>query len=185
MSYRKFAKEISMIESSPIRIIVVEGCNILPEYFFRVPASSSGKYHPKYALGDGGLCRHVKAAIVIANDLFSMNEYNFTRIEKDLIIASLILHDGWKQGDLSDGQTLFEHPVIASKNIWNRVKTYGIRELFYKFEICRNIASHMGQWNTSKYSKVVLPTPKTKMQKFVHLCDYLASRRDIEVVLED
>lgn len=39
----------------------------------------------------------------------------------------------------------------------------------------------VGQWNTVRYSKVVLPTPKTKYQKFVHLCDYLASRKFLEV----
>ena len=40
--------------------------------------------------------------------------------------------------------------------------------------------------NRSKKSKkVVLPEMKTKEQKFVHLCDYLASRKDITVTNED
>ena len=37
----------------------------------------------------------------------------------------------------------------------------------------------MGPWNTSQYSDVVLPIPKAPMEKFVHMCDYLASRRFI------
>lgn len=44
------------------------------------------------------------------------------------------------------------------------------------------IASHMGQWNVNLYSKTILPKPKTATQKFVHLCDYLASRKgDVDV----
>ena len=39
------------------------------------------------------------------------------------------------------------------------------------------ISSHMGEWNTNQYSKVILPKPETKYQKFIHLCDYLASRK--------
>ncbi len=43
------------------------------------------------------------------------------------------------------------------------------------------ISSHMGEWNTSSYSKVVLPLPKTKYQKFVHLCDLLSSKKFLDV----
>lgn len=40
----------------------------------------------------------------------------------------------------------------------------------------------MGQWNVNLYSKTILPKPKTATQKFVNLCDYLASRKgDVDV----
>lgn len=39
----------------------------------------------------------------------------------------------------------------------------------------------MGQWNTNKNSSVVLPTPDNKYQKIVHLCDYLAAQKGVEV----
>ena len=47
------------------------------------------------------------------------------------------------------------------------------------------IESHMGEWNTNSYSNVVLPLPITKHQKFVHMCDYLASRKFINVKFEN
>ena len=51
------------------------------------------------------------------------------------------------------------------------------------------VASHMGKWTTSKYSDIVLPRPKTDIQKCVHLCDYLASRKhlifDFDVYAEE
>lgn len=37
----------------------------------------------------------------------------------------------------------------------------------------------MGKWNTNNYSDVVLPLPLTLTQKLVHMCDYLASRKQI------
>ena len=48
-------------------------------------------------------------------------------------------------------------------------------------EISKLVATHMGQWNTNSKSKVVLPLPETAEQKFVHMCDYLASRKNITV----
>ena len=39
-------------------------------------------------------------------------------------------------------------------------------------------ASHMGRWNTNKFEPdVVLPIPKSVEEKFVHMCDYLSSRK--------
>ena len=47
--------------------------------------------------------------------------------------------------------------------------------------IAANIESHMGQWVFDyKTNKDVLPRPKTKMQNFVHWCDYLASRKCLD-----
>ena len=57
-----FKKELSLIKDNSIRKFVEDFLNQVPEYFFNVAASSTGKYHPDYALGEGGLIRHTKAA---------------------------------------------------------------------------------------------------------------------------
>ena len=67
--------------------------NNLPDYFFTVPASSSGKYHPSYALGDGGLVRHTEAAAIIAHELFNLEMFDFTPEEQDLILCAIVPHD--------------------------------------------------------------------------------------------
>jgi hypothetical protein len=41
------------------------------------------------------------------------------------------------------------------------------------------VISHMGQWSTNGTAK--LPTPETPDQKALHLADYLASRKDINM----
>lgn len=55
MNRDTFTKEIGWIHSEKIAKFATYCVNNLPDYFFTVPASSSGKYHPSYALGDGGL----------------------------------------------------------------------------------------------------------------------------------
>lgn len=179
----KFELELSYIKNSVIRRIATDIVNLIPEYFYTIPASSTGKYHPKFALGDGGLYRHVQAAVVIARELFNNNQFRFSPDDQDLIIASLIGHDGWKQGEIASGRTTHEHPITASKVISENVVSEDIDERIFIETICANIESHMGQWNIDERSAVTLPLPQGKMQNFVHLVDYLASRKVVEIVL--
>lgn len=46
--------------------------------------------------------------------------------------------------------------------------------------ICDAIKSHMGKWNTRPDTDIILPVPVNGLEKLVHLCDYLASRKNIE-----
>lgn len=179
-----FEKEVTWIQNLALRQEVIEILKKVPKYFLEVPASSTGKYHPAYALGPGGLYRHVQAALKIALDLFTIHD--FTPAEKDTIIAALMLHDCWKQGaeetrpDMTARKvhTTHEHPITAANKVQEHFKNSE-----YARDVSAAIASHMGQWRTNQYSSVILPPPKTPVQKFVHLCDYLASRRSIEVIL--
>jgi len=174
-----FKRELNYIKNPVVKEITMEGIALIPDYFYTVPASSSGKYHPSYALGDGGLYRHVQAAVSIAKMLFTI--YEFTESEQDLIIASLILHDGWKQGfDGSGGKTLHAHPVIAANALRANISAEADPRLYILDTICNNISSHMGQWNINQYDSTILPLPNTSMEKFVHLCDYIASRKSLE-----
>lgn len=127
------------------------------ETFFHIPASSSGKYHPAYALGPGGLIRHTKACMVIANELFHI--YGFNEYEKNVIQTALALHDIDKPDKF--------HPITV------KLTLEAMNDHIVFDDIINLIESHMGQWD--QFGK--LPQPKTTGQKFVHLCDYIASRR--------
>ena len=41
------------------------------------------------------------------------------------------------------------------------------------------IETHSGQWNKDREGNVVMRKPTTDLAHFVHLCDYIASRRFI------
>ena len=54
MKSEKFAKELEYIKSEDIKNFTRVALDNLPDYFFEVSASSTNRYHPSYALGDGG-----------------------------------------------------------------------------------------------------------------------------------
>ena len=173
-----YEKELEYIKDEKVRESCLKMINLLPEYIFHEAASSTGKYHPKYALGEGGLVRHTKAAVRIAHELFEdpcIGE-KYSNKEKDLIIMGLILHDGLKRGLKEEKYTRFDHPILMADYIEENKDKLSItdeeREL-----VCSVIRTHMGSWTTDYQGNEVLERPKTKQQNFVHMCDYLASRK--------
>lgn len=175
-----FKKEFSLIRDKKLRDLVIEYMeNYAPDYFYTIPASSSGKYHPKYTLGEGGLVRHTKACVAIAEDLLALEQYE--TFEHDEIISALLVHDTFKQGLDSTGHTVFEHPIYSAKAFTLFAKEYHPDMIGVAIRVSKLVITHMGQWYTSKYAKVKLPKPQTAEEKFVHMCDYLASRKDITV----
>lgn len=173
-----FQKELEYIYNDDIRNALNIMINYIPDYFFSIAASSTGKYHPSYATLDGGLVRHTKAAVRMAYELFGI--YKFPQRTKDLIIMSLLLHDSCKKGIVEEKYTRFDHPLIAGELIKEHEKELGLEKEDIQFMVDA-IASHMGRFNTSDYSDVILPIPKSPEQKFVHMCDYLASRKVIDI----
>jgi len=181
-----FKKELEYIEDSRIRRSCLTMINLLPDYFFTIPASSTGKYHPEFTLGKGGLVRHVKVAVKIAKDLFDNPCIGdkYTDLEKDLMLMTLILHDGLKSGITYNRYTQFDHPTLIKKYIVENQDKLELSNDEIKF-ISKCIEAHMGPWNTDYNGNKVLPVPKTKYENFVHMCDYLASRKYLNVKFDN
>lgn len=166
--------------------VLVEG---LPNYIWEVGASSTGKYHPQYSLGVGGLMRHQVAVVRFLNYFFELEQYNtkFTSREMDLMRVAGLVHDGRKSGEQSDYEhskyTKFDHPIQMA----NVIRSYDGKYLDHdELEfIAHCIESHMGQWSTDRKSSVVLPKPQDDAQYFVHLADYLASRKDLTMAFDN
>ena len=174
-----FEQEINYLKDKSNREDIMHLINLLPDYFFTIPASSTGQYHPKFASTNNGLVKHTKVAVRIAYDLFETVN-NFTEADKDLIIMALIMHDGCKKGYQEEKYTRFDHPLLVSKLIMEHAKELKM-DIDNVRKMCSMIESHMGKWNKNKYSKVVLPLPKDELGRFVHRCDYLASRNYLNV----
>lgn len=177
-----FQEQINSINNITIQNLVMEALNNVNDEFFKAPASSTGKYHPEYSLGEGGLVRHTISAVWFANTLWELEQNKINNenwlYERDLIIASLILHDTCKSGiNFENKYTVHDHPLLVKdlitvddedkKSTWN--------------EINEIISSHMGEWSTNKMSNITLPKPTTKLQRFVHMCDFLSSRKDLDL----
>jgi hypothetical protein len=166
--------------------VLVEG---LPDYIWHVGASSTGKYHPAYSLGEAGLMRHQIAVVRFLNYFFELEQYNipFGDRKMDLMRVAGLVHDGRKSGEQSDYEkskyTKFDHPIQMA----NVIRSYDGQYLNHdEIEfIAHCIESHMGQWCTDRKSSTVLPKPLDVYQHFVHLADYLASRKDLTMAFDE
>lgn len=175
------------VQDENVKKFMEQCIETIPEYWYTVPASSTGKYHPNYALGNGGLMRHTIALLRFFDRLVRNTMYGspFTNREMDLLRVACLMHDSRKSGSDEDfavsKYTKFDHPILAA-NVVRSIETEYITD--EEKEIIANaIESHMGQWNVDTYgkSKVELPLPTNKYQKIVHLVDYLAAQKGVEV----
>lgn len=175
-----FEKEFNYLKIDKIKKACLEAIKLLPDYFFEVPASSTGKYHPDYALGEGGLLRHSKAAMRIGYELLSDPSIGdkYTEKEKDLMLMALLIHDGLKSGMPKEKYTRFDHPILMADFLMDNEEVLGleVEEIEFLGDV---IKTHMGVWTKDYNGVEILEKPVTKYQNFVHMCDYLASRKVI------
>lgn len=178
----RFEQELLLIKNDIYRENAKVLLDLLPDYFFKIPASTTGKYHPQFALGDGGLVRHTKVAVQIASVLLVNNTIGsaFQDSEKDLILIALLIHDGLKTGKEESEWTVHDHPLLISEFLNENKDKMKFSESETKL-ISDMVSSHMGEWNTNSYSNVELPLPLNRYQKFVHMCDFLASKKFLNV----
>ena len=181
-----FLEEISYIKNDKIKKSLIYMINKLPDYFFIVPATSTGKYHPSYASGEGGLLRHTKAAVRIAYELLNDPAIGekYTSDERDLMLMGLLLHDGLKLGKEESKYTKFDHPILMANYIDEEKDNLELTDSERNL-VKDVIKTHMGPWTTDYDGNEVLEKPKTKYQNFVHMCDYLASRKCILIPFDE
>ena len=177
-----FINEINDIQDDKLKIFISKALLSAPEYFFTVPASSSGKYHPYFAREEGGLVKHTRCVAFYA--ACNAESFNFTTHEKDLLIISAILHDIKKQGNNNYGRhTVWEHPELASDFVMKIQKENPslISESDAK-KIANAILSHMGKWaHDEEYvkKKKQFPLPSTLFEFALQSADYIASRSEL------
>lgn len=181
-----FENELLLIDDSLINV-ARDLINGLPDYFFFIPASSSGKYHPASSLGVGGLIRHTKSAVALAHSLMLLENYWDIKEKQSEIILALILHDGFKQGNFESGNTVFDHPLQCGAYIQRYMSNNKLdQSTIDKLRLIKSLVeSHMGQWNLDSNGVEILPYPSNRLEFFVHLCDFIVSRNFLEINLKE
>lgn len=194
-----FEKEIACFTSDWHKGCFLIAINNAPDYFWVVPSSTSGKYHPEADLGIGGNVRHTKAVFWVGEEMLRNTLlFPFDEETQNDIRVAMLLHDSIKMG-LGDTieHTVHNHPMLVRENLcpYNPLtEDVPVEDTERWGRICDLIESHMGMWNTKnkkpgiQYTpadNVVLPIPDTDAKKFVHLADYIASRKRISVSLEN
>lgn len=171
-----FEREIGLIKNEHFREFITYYLDhACPAYFWKIGASSSGKFHPPFAQGAGGLVRHTKAVVMFAEELLRMSSYAYMQEDfKDYVIMACIVHDTCKYGIEEYNKDEYKnHVVNAAKfvgQIWNEFFREPASEFFLSAIRC-----HMGQWSEKENR------PFTSIDRCVHQADYFASRSFIDI----
>ena len=177
-----FANELSDIQDDNLRQFAAQLLANAPEYFFTIPASSSGKFHPYFAREVGGLVKHTRCVVFYAE--CNAESFNFDSHTKDLAIIAALAHDIKKQGDNdAKNYTVWEHPELAYNFILEMQNTYPNLISVEDATIVANaILSHMGKWwHDEKFTKgkKQFPLPTTMLDYAIQSADYMASRVEL------
>ena len=158
--------EVAQIDDDDIRNFVKMTLDNVDPIHRIKPASSTGKYHPKYASGEGGLIRHIK--VVVRNVIELIRATPAVESEKDELIAAAIIHDMWKYPEGRDHEfTAFDHPALGGQ--W--CKDHGFET------IGRLVAAHQGIWTTSRQMPGFENEQPRKFDEWLlHYSDLMASR---------
>jgi len=167
-----FEREILLLESEDLRDFARWYLdNFVGDWFWKSGASSSGKYHPVFAQGEGGLVRHTRAVCMVCEELLRMSSYAYMKAEyKDYARLACLLHDTHKYGGMVENHDCYkEHGAFAAADVnaaWNIFFSENAPEM-----LLLAIKSHMGQWTENREDR-----PFTNIDRLVHLSDYIASR---------
>lgn len=172
-----FKSELDLIKTSEMRRLFTELISNVEDKFFIEPASSSGKYHPDFARLKHGLVYHTRAVIYFVNCLFETHCFCEQEDTKEALIVAALAHDIKKYGpDNSKTHTTKEHPLYGAEYAEKIIEQYQINiEERLKNIIVNSIKSHMGRWDSN------LPHPTTKPEILLHISDYIASRKELDL----
>ena len=81
-----FANELNDIQDNNLRHFAIQLLINAPDYFFTIPASSSGKNHPYFAREIGGLVKHTRC-VIFYTECYA-NSFNFDSHTKDIALKN-------------------------------------------------------------------------------------------------
>jgi len=161
-----FQKYLKLIKTDFIRDFTGIAILNFPEYFWTLPASTSGKHH-----GNETLIEHVLGCAYIAKNVQEQFK-NYDQIWKDQLMSAILLHDGWRCGFLGHekrftqkmiekkgyskkllGQlcTSKDHPYVAASQLMKILKkSYLIDYKMFFEDIIEAVKYHMGPWTPKK-----------------------------------
>lgn len=171
---------LSMLKNDVYKKEASQLWDIIPNYFWHCPSSATGKYHAEDESLKGGNLLHTIRDMKVFMSLCEVENISDETFITEGLFA-LLFHDSIKQGWSRSGyQTCFEHPLLAGKLVRSHAHNISIDS---RERIAKAIDSHNGRFTTSRFYEGALPLPQTQLEILVAEADYIASRRDFEIIL--
>ncbi len=148
-----------------------------PLYFWVVPSSSSGKYHPPFSQGYGGLVRHVFAVMYMTRELATTFELT-TYDERPVATIAAALHDICKYGLEYNPRYFGVHECLVRVKLGkkNADVLKDCKDAYTANRILAAVETHNGNLESGEWTAFRLP-PQDKVAQVVHLADYVVSRK--------
>lgn len=157
---------LNLIEDVELREETARVTAAAPEYFWRVPASTSGYHHP-LCQGERGLWAHTLMVSTVLERLADsyVQQGHLSRRDVDLARSAAILHDQRKNGppDVPSDSSVSNHDVLMANVASDEGLPSGVVDA---------VAAHMGPWYDG-------PQPSTPLEELVHNADMVASTATI------
>ena len=161
--------QLNKIKDLEIREFAKQVLDNAPEGFWTTPCSGTGRFHPSENQGHEGLIRHLIKCIITAEDLYRY--LNLSERDKDIIIASTILHDIKKNGEPWGKSTDMQHGKIGA----DFLDKFQLKEP-EKTEIKNCVRYHLGRFTGTKEDVERASNPAIK-ELVIRLTDYFCSRK--------
>lgn len=175
-----FSAELANITDNKLRGFVEKILDETGDWFYHDPASTSGKYHPKFALGDGGLVRHTRAVVYWVKEIARSEMFNVNDRQTELLIAGAIMHDIRKH--TATGGYIAKHARAAHDLIIEtQAKNSSLLSADEAKYIADAVSTHMGIWGVRDGER----KPTSDSEKLLHLADLMASRKEISLDIFD
>lgn len=187
MKVAVFQPYLDKFETDEMRLYCTDMIKLIPDYIFTMPSSTSGKYHNKTQCQVHGQIYHILMFAEVMNyrlELKGNKEKFKSPVQRDAMRCIPIFHDALKCGDGKSTYSVHEHPMLAGQWVRETNVEHDIDSKI-KEAIARMCERHSGEFTTSKKSKTVLPEPENEMELFVHECDILSSRNNIDMAIPE
>lgn len=159
----------------------------IPDYIFIIPSSTSGKYHNATQCEKYGQIYHEYMFASILNHRLRLKwnkeKYNSPEI-RDCMRCIPVFHDAIKCGWNGSQYTVQDHPMLAAEWVRTTQVEHDISDEYKEMIACM-CETHSGEWNKSKSGKAIMPEPRNDMEFFIHECDILSSRTDLDMIIPD
>lgn len=168
---RRRLPEVDLIQDDEVREATISAIGRgVPDYFWDVPATGSGKYHNPFSRRRHGLWIHVKQVFTVYERMVRsfVEQGRITEREADLGRAAVLLHDMLKYGhEYEDGDgTVPNHDKLAGHWLEHNSEL--------PFSAVRAVKTHNGPWYDG-------PEPESPLEQLVHMADMCASTKNVTV----
>lgn len=178
-----FKPYLEKFETEAMRLYCEDMIEFIPDYIFTIPSSTSGKYHNATQCKPHGQIYHIIMFAEIVNYRLALkgNQERFkSPTQRDAMRCVPIFHDAIKCGWNGSPYTVHDHPMLAGEWVRNTKVEHDVDDKVKEAIACM-CERHSGEWTSSKKSKIVLPEPENAMEFFIHECDILSSRSNIDM----